>query len=60
MKFKGNSKAIGGAVAGIVFMVVGGLSPKIRNIGPFFVAIVCLILSRYYYKKNCKYKTKLF
>jgi membrane protease YdiL (CAAX protease family) len=60
MKFKGNSKAIGGAVAGIVFMVVGGLSPKIRNIVPFFVAIVCLILSRYYYKKNCKYETKLF
>ncbi len=60
MKFKGNSKAIVGAVAGIVFMVVGGLSPKIRNIVPFFVAIVCLILSRYYYKKNCKYETKLF
>lgn len=60
MKFKGNSKAIDGAVAGIVFMVVGGLSPKIRNIVPFLVAIVCLILSRYYYKKIVSMKQNCF
>lgn len=59
MKFKGNSKAIGGAVAGLVFMVVGGLSPKIRNIVPFFAAIMGLILSRQSYKNNRKYESKL-
>jgi predicted neutral ceramidase superfamily lipid hydrolase len=59
MKFKGNSKAIGGAIAGLVFMGVGGLSPKIRNIVPFFAAIMGLMLSRHSYKNNRKYESKL-